>query len=158
MTTPGRQAVIDVFGDECPVCGHSVERQHSWDETCTRCDMACGTKPWAPSAVTRFIEFRRRLRDPLTCALIELVDDGRWDDCDCDPAAFHRWNCHTTSIWAQVIRDLDVNPWTVMDAAINRWRSGRLYAIGGVIQVPRGRCAHTLLCQLTDGHDGKCRP
>lgn len=57
-------------------------------------------------------------RDPLTCALWHLVVEERaWDDCDCDPAAHHRWNCHTTPVWAQTIRDLDTNPWTVVTSA-----------------------------------------
>lgn len=35
----------------------------------------------------------------------------RW--CDCDVRAHHRWNCITSPIYAQVIRDLDTHPWTV---------------------------------------------
>jgi hypothetical protein len=28
------------------------------------------------------------------------------------PSEHHRWNCALTPIWAQTIRDLDINPWT----------------------------------------------
>jgi hypothetical protein len=38
--------------------------------------------------------------------------------CDCDPMSHHRWNCHLTPEWAQTIRDLDTNPWTVITDAI----------------------------------------
>lgn len=31
-------------------------------------------------------------------------------ECDCDPAAYHRWNCALTPIWAQTIRELHMNP------------------------------------------------
>lgn len=34
-------------------------------------------------------------------------------DCDCPMDPHHRWNCTLTPIYAQTIRDLDVNPWTV---------------------------------------------
>lgn len=34
--------------------------------------------------------------------------------CDCPMDPHHRWNCALTPIWAQTIRDLDTNPWTVM--------------------------------------------
>jgi hypothetical protein len=33
--------------------------------------------------------------------------------CDCAMDPYHRWNCPWTPIWAQTVRDLDVNPWTV---------------------------------------------
>lgn len=33
--------------------------------------------------------------------------------CDCPMNPHHRWNCHLTPIWAQTMRDLDTNPWTV---------------------------------------------
>lgn len=60
-------------------------------------------------------------------AAIEFVGDplsGRpvpqWaldcDDCPMDP--HHRWNCAQTPIWAQTIRDLDTNPWTVVVAKL----------------------------------------
>lgn len=40
-------------------------------------------------------------------------------DCPMDPYhdPYHRWNCPLTPLWAQTIRDLDVNPWTVMKAS-----------------------------------------
>lgn len=34
--------------------------------------------------------------------------------CDCAVDPYHRWNCAATPIWAQTIRDLDVNPWTIV--------------------------------------------
>lgn len=34
--------------------------------------------------------------------------------CDCPMDPYHRWNCALTPIWAQTIRDLDTNPWTVI--------------------------------------------
>ncbi|MCV7354470.1 hypothetical protein [Mycolicibacterium fluoranthenivorans] len=34
--------------------------------------------------------------------------------CDCPLDPYHRWNCALTPIWAQTIRDLDTNPWTVI--------------------------------------------
>lgn len=37
--------------------------------------------------------------------------------CDCPMDPYHRWNCPLTPLWAQTMRDLDVNPWTVMEAS-----------------------------------------
>ncbi|MGE2733821.1 hypothetical protein [Mycolicibacterium vaccae] len=34
--------------------------------------------------------------------------------CDCPMAPHHRWNCPLTPAFAQTIRDLDCNPWTVV--------------------------------------------
>jgi DNA-directed RNA polymerase subunit RPC12/RpoP len=34
--------------------------------------------------------------------------------CDCPMDPYHRWNCALTPIWAQTMRDLDINPWTVV--------------------------------------------
>lgn len=34
--------------------------------------------------------------------------------CDCPLDPYHRWNCALTPIWAQTMRDLDTNPWTVI--------------------------------------------
>lgn len=38
--------------------------------------------------------------------------------CDCPDTNFgrnpHRWNCDLTPVWAQTIRALNVNPWTVV--------------------------------------------
>ncbi len=33
--------------------------------------------------------------------------------CDCEMMPYHRWSCDLTPIWAQTMRDLDTNPWTV---------------------------------------------
>ena len=46
----------------------------------------------------------------------EFLAEVRNDECDCDPASYHHWNCRATPIWAQTIRDLDTNPWTVVRA------------------------------------------
>lgn len=42
-------------------------------------------------------------------------------DCNCDPSANHRWDCPRTPIWAQTMRDLDANPWTVMNDYPRCW-------------------------------------
>lgn len=41
--------------------------------------------------------------------------------CDCPMDPYHRWNCALTPIWAQTIRDLDTNPWTVVRDAMPLW-------------------------------------
>ena len=46
--------------------------------------------------------------DPLTSSTLL----GWRIDCDCPMNPFHRWNCSRTPIWAQTIRDLDLNPST----------------------------------------------
>lgn len=38
-------------------------------------------------------------------------------DCPVNPFAHHRWNCDLTPIWAQTMRGLDINPWTVVTYA-----------------------------------------
>lgn len=40
--------------------------------------------------------------------------------CDCPLDPYHRWNCALTPIWAQTMRDLDINPWTVITNELNR--------------------------------------
>lgn len=62
-------------------------------------------------------------------AAIDFVGDPlssqpvpQWaEDCDCPHIGAadgmrvrHRWNCTLTPIWAQTMRDLDCNPWTVI--------------------------------------------
>ena len=49
------------------------------------------------------------MTDPIPC------------DCPLTPSGtrpprppYHRWNCSLTPTWAQTMRDLDVNPWTVI--------------------------------------------
>lgn len=34
--------------------------------------------------------------------------------CDCPLDPHHRWNCALTPVWAQTMRDMNVNPWTVI--------------------------------------------
>lgn len=41
--------------------------------------------------------------------------------CDCELNPHHRWNCALTPIWAQAIRDLDANPWTVVTHTVHRF-------------------------------------
>lgn len=56
--------------------------------------------------------------DPLRCSLASLFHHPKWqkypDLCNCNrpDGAFHSWNCNTSPIYAQVMRDLDFNPWT----------------------------------------------
>jgi len=62
--------------------------------------------------------------------------------CDCDLAeGHHRWNCTLTPIWAQTIRDLDTNPWTVLKPEFGSWQD----------HCGRGPCC------LGDGHTGRCQ-
>lgn len=53
----------------------------------------------------------------ITCVL-ELPADQLLSrkglQCDCPMDPYHRWNCAATPIWAQTIRELDTNPWTVI--------------------------------------------
>jgi hypothetical protein len=44
--------------------------------------------------------------------------------CDCPTDPHHRWNCPMTPLWADTIRELDTNPWTVMDTG-GRWHLER---------------------------------
>lgn len=41
--------------------------------------------------------------------------------CDCPMDPHHRWNCALTPIWAQTIRDLGCNPWTVTEGVVHRF-------------------------------------
>jgi hypothetical protein len=50
--------VIDVFGDECPVCSHSVDREHNGPR-CTVCGLTCREHPWPPASVQRFTAAQR---------------------------------------------------------------------------------------------------
>ncbi len=38
--------------------------------------------------------------------------------CGCPLDPHHRWNCPATPIWAQTMRDLDTNPWTVLSGCL----------------------------------------
>lgn len=62
--------------------------------------------------------------------------------CDCPLDPHHRWNCHLTPIWAQTIRDLGMNPWTIVTwpmpiAGLHGWvRTGVLRDGGPVYTRP----------------------
>tara|TARA_B100000519_G_C14089628_1_gene365658 strand:+ start:118 stop:456 length:339 start_codon:yes stop_codon:yes gene_type:complete len=64
-------------------------------------------------------------------AAVEFVDDALGDrpvpqwamDCDCPLNPHHRWNCTLTPIWAQTMRELDCNPWTVVESVMPTCRS-----------------------------------
>lgn len=49
--------------------------------------------------------------------------------CDCPLDPHHRWNCPLTPIWAQTMRELDCNPWTVMQTATANEARALLQAI-----------------------------
>ena len=82
-----------------------------------------GLPPHIAAAVQAGVQCVRRVQD-WTSAI--FADDAptatyrRWlpgdpePPCDCPMNPYHRWNCSLTPIWAQTIRDLDVNPWTVI--------------------------------------------
>lgn len=56
-------------------------------------------------------------RGELTSLLVSrgVLDMDGCHFCGCDPydQSPHRWNCALTPIWAQTIRELDVNPLTL---------------------------------------------
>lgn len=51
--------------------------------------------------------------------------------CDCPMDPHHRWNCALTPIWAQTIRDLNKNPWTVLRPGMRWGLSNPAEAFGG---------------------------
>lgn len=65
-------------------------------------------------------------RGPRGMAYMDMLDDltltlwlpGDPPACDCPLDPHHRWNCPLTPIWAQTMRDLDCNPWTVVTDAV----------------------------------------
>lgn len=78
--------------------------------------------PWHPrlESMAEFVE-RANLSDAgLVLNRCQLTHGplGRCADCppqcDCPMDPHHRWNCPLTPIWAQTIRELDCNPWTVI--------------------------------------------
>lgn len=91
----GRQAVIDVFGDACPVCSHGVYSNHGGtnDEWCLICGRDCGGRPWPPESVQRFQDYwARRDRSAASAvltipvrvgagavAMVDLGEDGVLD-------------------------------------------------------------------------------
>lgn len=75
-----RQRVVDVFGDSCPICGHSLTKGHSFWERCNICSRDCGDSVWPPESVERF----RRYHHPETercgrCERLGYIDrDSGW--------------------------------------------------------------------------------
>ena len=45
---------------------------------------------------------------------IQAIPESEPPRCDCLVDPYHRWNCPLTPAWAQTIRALDCNPWTVL--------------------------------------------
>lgn len=41
--------------------------------------------------------------------------------CDCPLNPHHRWNCHLTPVWTELVRDMDCNPWTVVTNTVHRF-------------------------------------
>lgn len=75
--------------------------------------------------------------------------------CDCPMDPYHRWNCNLTPLFAQTIRALDCNPWTVIrpnDLAMVNTRFKPFEWAG-----QRGRYCGKGPCCMFDGHDGRCR-
>jgi hypothetical protein len=73
--------------------------------------------------------------------------------CDCPQDPHHRWNCTLTPVWAQTMRDLNVNPWTVIkpfEMARPRWAPFEWAGERGTY-CGRGPCC------LGQDHDGRCR-
>lgn len=86
------------------------------------------------------------------CGVVDVLTCSRYDmftgwACDCDPAAYHRWNCAETPLWAQTMRDLDVNPWTV--ARVPEWLTfATLWSL--LDYCGKGPCC------MPGGHKGRC--
>lgn len=82
--------------------------------------------PHIAAAVQASIQSARRMRDwmsaifddqaPTTITYRRWLPGEQTPDCDCPLDPHHRWNCRMTPIWAQTIRDLDTNPWTVIQS------------------------------------------
>lgn len=56
VNDPGRARVVEVFGDACPVCDHSVTTGHSALGRCHTCSTMCPDLPWPARNVQRFQE------------------------------------------------------------------------------------------------------
>lgn len=54
----GRERVIAVFGDACPVCTHSITSEHGQqDGICLVCDTDCANREWPPQQRKRFTDY-----------------------------------------------------------------------------------------------------
>lgn len=108
-----------------------------------------------------------RRRDPTNEELLRLLDAVDWIGdplghrtvprwamgCDCPLDPHHRWNCALTPVWAQTMRDLDCNPWTVVhprDMQRPRWAPFEWMGDRNA-HCGRGPCC------LGANHDGRCR-
>lgn len=56
VNDPGRARVVEVFGDACPVCDHTVTTGHSALGRCHTCSTMCPELPWPAGNVQRFQE------------------------------------------------------------------------------------------------------
>ncbi len=54
------------------------------------------------------------LADRARATLKAAISIAKNSYCDCPLDPHHRWNCALTPVWAQTMRDLNVNPWTVI--------------------------------------------
>ncbi len=76
----------------------------------------------------RYIEATAEAYDTILSGLGDVLR-AAWHEirpqptCDCPLDPYHRWNCSLTPVWAQTIRELDVNPWTVVQDAMPQCRS-----------------------------------
>lgn len=69
------------------------------------------------------------LKDAALTLTVDALNNPLWAHragCDCT-GMHHRWNCPMTPIWAQTMRDLDINPWTVVTGNGHRWRAERAH-------------------------------
>lgn len=65
---------------------------------------------FSPEGALRLLDAIEFVDDPLTHGHVPGWAHG----CDCPLDPYHRWNCPLTPTWAQTMRDLDCNPWTVI--------------------------------------------
>ena len=78
----------------------------SWNEAMNEHGPAMLYRRWLPG-------------DPPACDCPQHPSGTRRRDGQ-PPRQHHRWNCPLTPIWAQTMRDLDCNPWTVVVDAMKR--------------------------------------
>lgn len=85
-----------------PIPDEDLEVAHSWDQV-----------------LTSLLDTPTQIMQAAIRAHWLAAVGPRW--CDCPHEPHHRWNCRMTPIWAQTIRDLDTNPWTVITRATEGW-------------------------------------
>ena len=65
MSDPGRDRVIAVFGDACPVCSHGVTSHHRpVDGHCLVCDTDCSMRAWPAYSKQRYEDHWNQHPDP----------------------------------------------------------------------------------------------